>query len=243
MIKAVIIDDEKYCTDVLEILLTKHCPEVRIESVFNHALQALEYLKTNQVDLVFLDIEMPQINGFELLHQLGEMTSRVIFTTAYNQYALKAFRFNAVDYLLKPIDKDELISAVKKTTPALNQEKMAHLHYLSQNPVPERILLPIGNEIVFVLVKDIICCEAEGSYCKVYSKGKQKPYLLSKTLRDIEELLNNPKFFRPHTSWLVHELYIEKIIRGEGMEIALHGELTVPVSRSKKQEVLDRLLK
>lgn len=240
---AVVIDDEKYCTDVLTILLGKHCPEVNVMAVFNQATLALDYLKSHQVDIIFLDIEMPQMNGFELLYQLGNVSSMVIFTTAYDQYALKAFKFNAIDYLLKPIDKDELSNAVRKSgrfTP-LSNENIAHLHYLSQHSVPDRIMLPIGQELILVNVKEIICCEAEGSYCKVYCSGLNKPYLLSKNLREMEDILNNPGFFRPHTSWLINDLYIHKIIRGDGMEIVMQGNFHVPVSRSKKQEVMDRL--
>ena len=106
-----------------------------------------------------------------------------------------------------------------------------------------KILLPIGNEIIFVQVKDIICCEADGSYCKIYCAGKERPYLLSKTLRDIEELLNNPGFFRTHTSWLIQESLIQKLVRGDAMEIIMPGEMRIPVARSKRQEILDRLVK
>jgi two-component system, LytTR family, response regulator len=239
---AVVIDDEKYCTDVLTILLAKHCPEINVIKVFNQSAIALDYLKSHVVDIIFLDIEMPQMNGFELLYQLGKVSSLVIFTTAYDQYALKAFRFNAIDYLLKPIDKNELIIAVKKTnrfTP-LSSENIENLHYLSQHKVPERILLPIGQELILVSVKDIICCEADGSYCKVYCSDMNKPYILSKNLREMEEILNNSGFFRPHTSWLIHDKYVSKIIRGEGMEIVLQGNIHVPVSRVKKQEVIER---
>lgn len=240
---AVVIDDEKYCTDVLTILLGKHCQEVNVVAVFNQATAALDYLKSHQVDIIFLDIEMPQLNGFELLYQLGNVSSMVIFTTAYDQYALKAFKFNAIAYLLKPIDKDELTAAVKKSgrfTP-LSTENIAHLHYISRHSVPDRIMLPIGQELIMVYVKEIICCEAEGSYCKVYCSGLNKPYLLSKNLREMEDILNNPGFFRPHTSWLINDSFIHKIIRGDGMEIVMHGNFHIPVSRGKKQEVMDRL--
>lgn len=239
---AVVIDDEKYCTDVLTILLSKHCPEINVIKVFNQSAAALDYLKSHEADIIFLDIEMPQMNGFELLYQLGKVSSLVIFTTAYDQYALKAFKFNAIDYLLKPIDKNELITAVRKSnrfTP-LSSENIENLHYLSQHKVPERIMLPIGQELILVSVKDIICCEADGSYCKVYCSDMNKPYILSKNLREMEEILNNSGFFRPHTSWLIHDKYVSKIIRGEGMEIVLQGNIHVPVSRAKKQEVIER---
>lgn len=240
--KAVIIDDEVYCTDVIRILLNKYCPEIEIEAIFNHADLATEYLQGHQPDLIFLDIEMPYLNGFELLLEVGNTSSKIIFTTAYDQYAIKAFKFNAVDYLLKPIDKDELLSAVKKSASTIPTEKIAHLQYLCQTKTPDKILLPIGNEIIFVQVSDIICCEADGSYCRIYCITKEKPYLLSKTLRDIEKMLNNPAFFRPHTSWLIHETYISKIVRGDAMEIILQDDIRVPVSRSKRQEMTDRLL-
>lgn len=241
--RAVIIDDEVHCTDVIRILLNKYCPNVDIEAVFNHAVTAKDYLQAHQPDIIFLDIEMPFLNGFDLLLASGNTSSGVIFTTAYDQYAIKAFRFNAIDYLLKPIDKDELIAAVKKSASAIPPEKIAHLQYLSQTRIPDKILLPIGNEIIFVQVRDIICCEADGSYCRVYCQGMEKPYLLSKTLGDIQEMLNNPVFFRPHTSWLIQETYIRKIVRGDAMEIILEDDIRVPVARSKRQEVLDKLLK
>ncbi|MBK8056017.1 MAG: response regulator transcription factor [Saprospiraceae bacterium] len=240
---AIIIDDELHCTDVMQILLTKHCPEVNITGIFNDSIQALDFLGHHQPDILFLDIEMPQMNGFDLLKKLGKITSRIVFTTAYDRYAIKAFKFSAIDYLLKPIDKAELISAVKKSSSAPSMEAIRHLHYLSQTEVPEKILLPIGNEIIFVHVKDIICCEADGSYCRVYCNELEKPYLLSKTLRDIEALLNNPEFFRPHASWLIKESYIRKIVKGDAMEIIMAEDIRVPVSRNKRQEVIDRLVK
>jgi two-component system LytT family response regulator len=239
---AVIVDDEVYCSDVIQILLTKHCPDVVIERVFNDALKALEYLMQHQPDILFLDIEMPQLNGFDLLKKIEKITSRIVFTTAYDQYAIKAFKFNAIDYLLKPIDKTELIAAVKKSSAVLSIETIQYVHELSQTRVPEKILLPIGNEIIFVQVKDIIFCEAEGSYCHIYCQDMTKPYLLSKTLRDIEELLNNPIFFRPHASWLIQESYVRKIVKGDAMEIVLHHDIRVPVARSKRPEVLARLM-
>lgn len=243
MMTAVIIDDEVYCTDVMQILLSKYCPEVEIIAIFNHSLEALEYLQKSQPDIIFLDIEMPQMNGFQLLNKIIDISSKVIFTTAYDEFALKAIKYNAFDYLLKPIDKEELKAAVKKLVPHHSAEQISYLHYLSQNAVPEKILLPIGNEIIFVAINDIICCEAEGSYCKIYCKGKSKPYLLSKNLREIEELLNNTHFLRCHASWLIHDRYIQKITKGDAMEITLEENISVPVARSKKQEVIDRLLR
>ena len=241
--KTLLLDDEQYCTDVLNLLIQKHCPSLQVVAIFNDPLLAIEYLKIYPVDLLFLDIEMPVVNGFELLRKLPNLQARVIFTTAYDQYALKAFRFNAVDYLLKPIDKSELIEAVSRVqkTSNISQTLALFLSELQNEQNPKKILLPIGNELVFVNVDQIICCEAEGSYCKVYCEGKSKPYLLSKNLKDIEEMILSSHFFRPHASWLINDLFITKVIKGEGMEIVLSNHICVPVARSKKQDVLLRL--
>lgn len=241
--KTLILDDELYCTDVLSILIQKHCPSLEVVAVYNDPVLALEYLSHHPVDVVFLDIEMPVINGFELLRKLPNMQSRVIFTTAYDQYALKAFRFNAIDYLLKPIDKTELMEAVGKLPelPMLSPPMLQYLSEWQKGQAPKKILLPIGQEIHFVNVDQIICCEADGSYCKVYCEGQAKPYMLSKNLKDIEEMVQQPHFIRPHASWLINSHFIEKVVKGEGMEIVLSNQISVPVSRNKKQEVMIRL--
>lgn len=241
--KTLILDDELYCTDVLSILIQKHCPSLEVVAVYNDPVLALEYLSHHPVDVVFLDIEMPVINGFELLRKLPNMQSRVIFTTAYDQYALKAFRFNAIDYLLKPIDKTELMEAVGKLPelPLLSPPMLQYLSEWQKGQAPKKILLPIGQEIHFVNVDQIICCEADGSYCKVYCEGQAKPYMLSKNLKDIEEMVQQPHFIRPHASWLINSHFIEKVVKGEGMEIVLSNQISVPVSRNKKQEVMIRL--
>jgi len=241
--KTLILDDELYCTDVLSILIQKHCPSLEVVAVYNDPVLAQEYLSHHPVDVVFLDIEMPVLNGFELLRKLPNMQSRVIFTTAYNQYALKAFRFNAIDYLLKPIDKTELMEAVGKLPelPLLSPPMLQYLSEWQKGQAPKKILLPIGQEIHFVNVDQIICCEADGSYCKVYCEGQAKPYMLSKNLKDIEEMVQQPHFIRPHASWLINSHFIEKVVKGEGMEIVLSNQISVPVSRNKKQEVMIRL--
>lgn len=241
--KTLLLDDELYCTDVLNILIQKHCPSLEVVGVYNDPVQALDYLSHHNVDILFLDIEMPILNGFDLLRKLPNMQTKVIFTTAYDQYALKAFRFNAIDYLLKPIDKTELMAAVGKVsqTPLLSEPILQYLSEWQKGPIPKRILLPIGQEIIFVNVDQIICCEADGSYCKVYCEGQAKPYLLSRNLKDLEEMVQLPNFLRPHASWLINTQFIEKIIKGEGMEIVLNNQLHIPVARSKKQEIMKQL--
>lgn len=241
--KTLLIDDELYCTDVLNLLIQKYCPSLQVVAIFNDPVLAMEYLKINPVDVLFLDIEMPVVSGFELLRKLPNLQARVVFTTAYDQYALKAFRFNAIDYLLKPIDKSELMEAVARLqqNSIISQPLVQFLSELQNGQNPKKILLPIGNEVVFINVDKIICCEAEGSYCKVYCEGQSKPYFLSKNLKDLEEMIQSSHFFRPHASWLINDHFITKVIKGEGMEIVLSNQIHVPVARSKKPEVLIRL--
>lgn len=242
---AYLIDDEPNCTDVLQVLLAKHCPEVQISGIFNDPELALEAIQREHPALLFLDIEMPMLNGFELLKRCEPLDFKVVFTTAYDQYAVKAFKFNALDYLLKPVDKDELIAAVRKAQqnagPTLAQLNAAQ--YVKNNPMPQRIALPVGQELLLVEVADIQYFESDGSYVSVFLKEAQKPIVLSKSLREFEELLNNPAFFRSHNSYLVHLKHIRKIVRTDGGEIVMANGRSLPVARSKKVELLGLIAK
>jgi len=240
-----LIDDESNCTEVLEVLLQKYCPSVKIGGIFNDPEQALEAIQQARPQLVFLDIEMPILNGFDLLRRCEPLDFKVVFTTAYDQYAVKAFKFNALDYLLKPVDKDELVAAVHKaqqnaspTTVQLNAAQ-----YLRNNPVPERIALPVGQELLLVEVADIQYLESEGSYVSVFLKDQNKPVILSKSLREFEELLNNPVFFRAHNSYLVNLKHLKKIVRTDGGEIVMNNGRSLPLARTKKAELIGLIAK
>ena len=240
-----LIDDEPNCTEVLHLLLEKHCPSVQINGIFNDSEKALEHILHTRPELIFLDIEMPMLNGFDLLRLCEPLDFKVIFTTAYDQYAVKAFKFNALDYLLKPIDKEELISAVKKMQsnllPSLMQLNAAQ--HIKNNPIPERIALPVGYELVFVEVADIIFCESDGSYVSVFLHGQNKPIILSKSLRELEELLNNSDFFRSHNTYLVNLKHIKKINRMDGWEIIMDNGRSLPVARAKKVNLMEIISK
>ena len=240
--KTFIIDDEPHCTDVLRVLLEKYCPQVQITGIFNDPEAALAAMPQHQPELILLDIEMPVLNGFDWLKKCPPgLQFKLIFTTAYDQYAVKAFKFNALDYLLKPIDKQELIAAVEKsaTTNSPTIPQLDAAQYLRQNPVPERIALPLGQDLVFVEVNEILYCESDGSYVSVFISGQTKPLVVSRSLREIEELLNNPAlFFRCHNSYLVNLRHIKKIIRAESAELIMRNDRSIPVARSKKQELM-----
>ena len=245
MLKTYLIDDEPNCTDVLQVLLGKHCPEVQITGIFNDPEQALESIHRERPALLFLDIEMPMLNGFELLRRCEPLDFKVVFTTAYDQYAVKAFKFNALDYLLKPVDKDELMAAVNraKQNASPSAAQLSSVQYLKSNPTPERIALPVGQELLLVEVADIQYFESEGSYVSVFLKDQNKPVVLSKSLREFKELLNNPAFFRAHNSYLVHLRFIKKIMRSDGGEIVMANGRSLPVARAKKAEMMGLIAK
>ncbi len=245
MLKTYLLDDEPNCTDVLQVLLKKYCPDVQVAGIFNDPEMALEAIRRERPQLLFLDIEMPMLNGFDLLRRCEPLDFKVIFTTAYDQYAVKAFKFNALDYLLKPIDKDELILAVKKAQQAASPSsiQLETVQYLKNNPMPERIALPVGQELLLVEVADIQYFESEGSYVSVFLKEQNKPVVLSKSLREFEELLNNPGFFRAHNSYLINLKYVKKIVRTDGGEIVMGNGRSLPVARTKKAELMGLIAK
>ena len=240
-----LIDDEANCTDVLQVLLAKYCPEIQIQGIFNDAEFALDAIHRERPQLIFLDIEMPMLNGFELLRRCEPLDFKVIFTTAYDQYAVKAFKFNALDYLLKPVDKAELIAAVSKAwqNARPSPARLDAVQYLKNNPIPERIALPVGQELLMVEVADIQYVASDGAYVSVFLKDQNKPVMLSKSLREFEELLNNPDFFRAHNSYLVNLKFIKKIIRNEGGEIVMANGRSLPVARAKKHDLLGLIAK
>jgi len=245
MLKTYLIDDESYCTDVLRVLLEKYCPGVQISGIFNDAEVALEAIQNTRPDLVFLDIEMPALNGFDLLRQCAPVDFKLIFTTAYDQYAVKAFKFNALDYLLKPVDREELVRAVEKAKYSAPPQaaQLEAVQYLRNSPVPERIALPVGAELLFVETADILFCESDGSYVSFHLSAQPKPVIVSKSLREVEELLNNPLFFRAHNSFLINLKHIEKIVRTDGGEIVMRNKRSLPVSRAKKAELMQVIAK
>ncbi|HQU59354.1 MAG TPA: LytTR family DNA-binding domain-containing protein [Saprospiraceae bacterium] len=244
--KAIIVDDELYCTELLSALLAKHCPEVEVMAEYNDPQKAAEAIRTEPPDLLFLDIEMPRLNGFDLLERVKPINFQVIFTTAYNQYALRAIKISALDYLLKPIDTEELSVAVRKAherlqAPDWNQFELMERTRISGEP-PKIIALSTLDGLHFVEVADIIYCQSEGSYTDLHFLNGES-MLLSKPIKDVGELLTPAGFLRVHNSYLINLSHIKKYIRGEGGEIIMKNDHHVPVARSKKAEFLDRIAK
>jgi two-component system LytT family response regulator len=242
-IKALLVDDEKHCLETLTWQLEKFCPQVEIVGVCDNAEKALLILSVAAVDLAFLDIEMPHMNGFELLQRLKKIQFEIIFTTAYDMFAVKAFKFSALDYLLKPIDKDELIQAVgkvkEKKDAAILPEQLDILfqkYYNHQQP-SQKIAVPTMNGLEFVIADDIIHCQSEGNYTHIFLKDKSK-LLISRTLKETEELLSGHNFFRVHHSHSINLNHIKKYVKGDGGYVILSDNSSINVSRSRKEELL-----
>lgn len=245
MIKAIIIDDEPRAGKGLAILIEKHCPEIELVAICQDSRKAIDLIQELQPQLVFLDVEMPHMNGFELLEKLLPASFEVIFTTSYDQYAIKAIKFSALDYLLKPVGAGELQTAVKKfqkRSPASLALQVDIL--LSQlrrsKTVPNRIALSTMEGLQIIAITDIICCSASGNYTILTLKNNQK-LTVSRQLKDIEEMLGEESFMRVHHSYLVNLEEIKKYTRGEGGSLLMSDGSIVDVSRTKKEMLLHKL--
>jgi len=246
MIRAIVVDDEPYASAALQTLLKKHCPDVVVEAACNSAQEAEKRITELKPQLVFLDIEMPHRSGFELLEQFMPASFQVIFTTSYDQYAIKAIRFSALDYLLKPIDPQELKAAVAKATkPDANEMLTQQLQLLMQTfreapSTGNRIALPTLEGLQMVSIDTILYCIANSNYTTFVMKDKKKQ-VISRTLKEIEEMLEDHGFLRIHHSHLVNISAIEKYIRGEGGTVLMVDGTELDVSRSRKEALLKTL--
>jgi two-component system, LytTR family, response regulator len=244
MIKSIIIDDEQHCVKALLNDLQKNCPSIEVADTCFSAKEAIMSIKKNNPDLIFLDVEMPWMNGFEMLEVLGDVNFSIIFTTAHDEFAAKAFRISAVDYLLKPIDAHDLKEAITKVDHKLNDSGNLHIENLLRNikksAAQQKIALPYKEGYEFVEVSHIIYCQAEGAYTKVFLDNR-KYILVSKTLGDIEELLPADMFQRIHHSTVVNLGFITHFVRSDGGYVKLQAGEQLPVSKSKKEGLMERL--
>ena len=248
MMKAIIVDDELHCREVLEHLLRKYCKDILLLATCESGENAIQALRQETPDILFLDIEMPDMNGFQLLEEFPNPGFNIIFTTAYNEYAIKAIKQRALDYLLKPIDKDELIQAIQKAkehmqqTGSFNVQKF--LDIINNKKSDIRFAVPTLEGLVMVNAEEILYCESDSAYCKLFFVDKTGPLVISKTLKEVQEVINaNKDFFRIHHSYLINLKYFKKYIRGEGGEVVLVNNLHLPVSRTRKQDFLNMLNK
>jgi two-component system, LytTR family, response regulator len=244
---AIIVDDEKHCREVLQLLLQKYCPAVKLLANCANGAEALQALSQCQPDILFLDIEMPEMNGFELLERVDHPGFGVIFTTAYNEYAIKAIKHSALDYLLKPIDKDELILAVQRAKESKTQKSSprinSFLDFINSKKQPKRLAVPTLEGLIMINTEDLLFCESDSAYCKLFFINQAKPMVISKVLKEVEEVLKGGDFCRIHHSYLINMRFVQRYIRGEGGEVIMSNGIHLPVSRTRKQDFLNLLEK
>ena len=243
MIKAIIIDDEVHCLETLSLLLKEFCPEVQLIDQCRSAKKALEAIEKYKPELVFLDIEMPTMNGFEMLEQFTEIQFAIIFTTSYDQYAIKAIRFSALDYLLKPIDPKELLNAVKKVQeqrhlPMAEQFQMLLRQINGKDYQFHKIAIPTLEGFELIPADQVVRCEAADNYTYLHLKNKNK-IVACRSLKEMEEQLKDFRFFvRVHHSYLVNLNEVVKYIRGDGGYLVMSDNSTINVSRSRKESLM-----
>ncbi len=246
MIKTVIIDDEIHCVKSLMWDIDQAGLAISVAGTAGSAEEGIRLIEQMKPALVFLDISMPGMNGFEMLEALPEIRFKIIFTTAYDHYAARAFRKSAVDFLVKPIDRNDLTEAVLKVTANIksNSHEEHTLQNLLQNynqpEMHQRIALPMRDGYEFVTPEQIIYLEAEGSYTKIHLQ-ENRQLLVSRSIGDIAEMLPAVVFVRIHHSSIVNMTYITHFLRTDGGYVQLKNGLKLMVSKSRKNELMDRL--
>jgi two-component system LytT family response regulator len=246
MLKAVIIDDEPHAREKMQLLLERYCKDVEVLAQAKDADEGIIFIQQYQPDLVFLDIEMPRLTGFDMLKQVPNINFEIIFTTAHDHYAIKAIKFSALDYLLKPIDLDQLQEAVKKAAMRRGEKNSAAQYLtlkenLQKQHVPlDQLAVPAISGMIFIKVPDILYCEADSNYTKIFLINKKK-IVSSRTLKEYEELLEDNGFIRIHHSHLVNKSHVVQYIKGEGGQVLMADGVSLNVSRRKKEDVVEKL--
>jgi two-component system, LytTR family, response regulator len=245
MVRSIIVDDEMKSRESLRILLEEFCGNVEVMAVCQNVSEGVDAIAQHKPDVIFLDIQMQRETGFDLLDKIKPINFEIIFTTAYSEYAIKAFKFSAIDYLLKPINIDELKKAVYKVEKKLHSRIADRVEQLIQNLKPVsihnfKLALPTSDGLIFVKVDDIIYCEASSNYTQIFTSDGKK-HLVSRTLKEYEDLLADHNFFRIHNSHLINLGSIKKYVRGEGGYVIMSNDVSLDVSKRKKEAFLGKL--
>jgi two-component system LytT family response regulator len=253
LLKALIIDDESKSRKSLAQKLADYCPEIEVAGEAQNGEEGIIAIRQYSPDLIFLDIEMPKMNGLQMLEQIGDFTGAIIFTTAYNEYAIRAFKFSAFDYLLKPIDIQELkstvsrliktkVDGISKTQVEVQQDQLNLLiEQLKAGPeLPKKIAIHTQEAMYFFDLDEIKRFEANSNYTFIYFANGTK-MLASKTLKDFEELLPPKQFFRVHHSSIINLKYVRKYLKNDGGAIEMTDGTHVDISRRKKEDFLQMI--
>lgn len=243
MIRAIIIDDEEEGRSTLTNMLHNFCKNVKVVAEADSVLTGIEIIQKNECDILFLDIQLQDGTGFDILEKTDRHDFKIIFVTAYDQYAIKAFKFSAFDYLLKPIDPEQLIETVKKIESNKSSENYTDevKTLISNQKKIKTIALPSFEGIRFIKMNNIIRCESESNYTKFFLASKEE-ILITKTLKEYDELLSTMNFCRVHQSHLINMNHVDRYIKGEGGTIIMTDGSEIEVSRRKKDEFLKRMM-
>ena len=243
--RAIIVDDEKHATELLALKLRNLNMQVQVVAKFNQPEAAVEFIRMTPFDVLFLDIEMPRMSGFDLLESFAEFHFDVVFTTAYDQYAIRAFRFSALNYLLKPIQEEELRACVLQWQQQKNRHLQRAQYAVFQEqinallPPKSRMALPTQEGHEIIEVADIVRCMADASYTHFYLKNGQS-LLICRTLKEVEQALEPNGFVRVHHSHLVNPAYIRKIVRQDGGYVQMVDNAQVPVTKPKRDWLIEQ---
>jgi len=243
MLKAILIDDEESSLSSLKEKINAYCPHVQVACICDSAAKGIEAIDNLHPDIVFLDIEMPVMNGFVMLQQLVYKNFELIFTTAYDHYAIKAIRYSALDYLVKPIEIDDLKTAVNKAEEKRNrsypnpQIELLVEQLMNKKNSFSRIAIPTTEGLQFIKIEEIIYLEARINYTHIHCEGQRK-YIVSRTLKDFEDMLPHEIFLRIHNSYIINKNFAEKYIRGDGGQVVLSNGIILDVAKRKKSEFL-----
>lgn len=243
MLRTIIIDDEAHMRQTLEKMLSRFCPHLKLVGMADGVGSGVEAIQKYHPELVLLDIKMNDGTGFDLLKKLEPVDFKVIFITAYDQYAIKAIKFSAIDYLLKPIDPDDLKIATRKADQIVQQDFNIQLNALGENLKPgelrdKKIILKTSHNIHLVKVHDITHCESEGSYTNIFLINGKK-IMVSNTLKDYDEMLKENGFYRVHKSYLINLRFVARFEKTDGGYVVLEDETKVPVASRKREELLE----
>lgn len=244
-LRAIIIEDEQHSRETLLLFLNKYIPDVKVEGTAESVSKGIELVRKHKPDILFLDIEIKEGTSFDILQQLEDVSFEIIFTTAFEHYAIKAIKFSSIDYLLKPIDLDELLEAIEKVKAKrthLNSSKQVDLLLQSLQSVnsPKNICLSTSEGFEFVEISNILYCEASGSYTKFFLNDNQT-LLVSKNLKEYENLLSNTNFMRVHNSFLINLKHVNKYVKSDGGYILMDNDKVVSISPKKKDEFIERM--
>ena len=245
MLRTIIIDDEVHQQLTIEAMVNSYCPQFKVVAKADSVQSGLQVIRKHKPDLVLLDIQLDDGTGFDILYQLHPIDFKVIFITAFDQYAVKAFRFSALDYLLKPIDPDELCRAAQRASDLIQNDvnlQLANLHKFMKrdDKTQARIIIKTHDNIYLVPVSDILFCQSDDNYTRLHLTD-QKQIMVSATLKEYDDILSESGFFRVHKSYLINLKHIIRFERGDGGFLVLLGEIKIPVASRKRDELLEIL--